>query len=245
MFDAFLRWFYINLVRFVYFTLMPTTIIGKENMPDPSEGPFLVVGNHFSYFEPPLIGIHFFNKKIRFFVSPDTLGDYAIIDSLYRVYDDQLIYVNRGAVDRKALHAGLNTLRAGNWLIIFPEGGVTAEAINLATRGASTTHMQGADFYTRKSGQLLRPRPGTAMLATQTEAKILPIGIWGTEKVEDNLRRWRRTRLTMHIGKPLPPMTMPEGVRGRERRAYMDQVGDEIMQAIADLIPEENRGPYR
>ena len=39
-------------------------------------------------------------------------------------------------------------------------------------------------------------------------------------------------------------MTMPEGLRGRERRAYMDQVGDEIMQAIADLIPEENRGPY-
>lgn len=243
MIDSFLRRFYFYLVLLVYKLLIPYKVEGWENVPDYDDGPYLIVANHFSYFEAPIMGFLLFNPKMRAFASPDTLGEYRLIDSLYRVYNDYIIYVDRGRVDRKALRAGIQTLNDGNWLLIFPEGGITQESIDVAKGGESTVHMQGG-YYTREPAVLLPARPGAAMLAAQTNAKILPIVLWGTEDVEENLPRFRRTKITMRIGKALEPMTVPPDLRGRERRAYIDRSSEKIMQAMANLLPEKYRGPY-
>ena len=240
---AFLRWFFYYFIALVYRVAMPYKVLGRENIPDVSEGPFMIVANHFSYFEVALIGLNFPLKKIRAFASPDTLGEFGIIDAFYKSYEEQIIYVRRGTADRDSLKAGIKALKDGLWVLIFPEGSVTEESLEVANRGESTSHLQGG-YYTRESGQLIKPRSGSALMAIQTQTPVIPVAFWGTEKVEGNIRRFRRTRITMHIGKPLPPFKMPDGVRGRERRAYMDDAAEQIMQAIADLMPEEHRGPY-
>ena len=244
MIDAFLRWFYRQAAALAFRLVAPYTIEGLENLPDPDDGPYLVIANHFSYFEGPLMGITFLHDKVRFFAAPDTLGEFWLIDSVYHVHRQYLIMIQRGVVDRQALQAGVKTLNEGNWLVIFPEGGITDHSIDIASQGESTTHLRGG-YYTREPAELLPARPGTALLATQTEAKILPMAFIGTEHVEGNLRNFRRSRLILRIGKPLPAMTMPEGLRGRERRAHIDRVSDEMMFALADLMPEENKGPYK
>lgn len=243
MIDAFLRWIYRYSLLLLYKLVAPYKIEGWENLPDRNDGPYLIVANHFSYFEAPLLMALLISENFRAVAALETGGEARIIDSLYRVYDRYLILVNRGRVDRKSLNAGLQALSERKWVFLFPEGGITEEAIRLASMGLPTDQLQEG-YRSRIPAVLLPARPGAAMLATRTNAKVLPIAFVGTELIEANLGRWRRTKITMRIGKPLEPMTLPEGVRGRERRAYLDMVGEKIMDAIADLMPEPYRGDY-
>jgi 1-acyl-sn-glycerol-3-phosphate acyltransferase len=73
---------------------------------------------------------------------------------------------------------------------------------------------------------------------------VVPVGIVGT--TDDFLERalhFKRPRLEMRIGEPF---TLP-GVQGKgsERREALQANADQIMQAIAALIPPEYRGVYQ
>ena len=222
---------------------VPCTVLGGENVPDPKDGPLLLVSNHFSYFEAPLICSLLYHNGFYGFASPDAMSKSKFIANLYNAHPEQIILIKRGAVDRQALQRGLKALQ-NDWLMLFPEGGVTAESVGMAVQGESANKLEKRS-YTRDPAELFPPRAGSAMLATQSQAKILPIAVWGTEKALPRAKRLRRTHVTMSIGAPLDPMTTPEGLRGRERRAHMDAMSEKIMQAIAALMPEAYRGPYR
>lgn len=49
----------------------------------------------------------------------------------------------------------------------------------------------------------------------------------------------------MHIGKPIGPFEIPAGVRGIEKKALIDQFGDEMMQALAQLLPATYHGDIK
>ena len=100
---------------------------------------------------------------------------------------------------------------------IFPEGGSWAEILR-------------------------SPRPGSAFLAARTRARILPVGLDGLTEVFRALKRFRRATITIRIGKPIGPFGSSE--RGRAGRGDLDEVGDQIMGAISELIPEARRGAY-
>jgi 1-acyl-sn-glycerol-3-phosphate acyltransferase len=90
---------------------------------------------------------------------------------------------------------------------------------------------------------MLRPaRPGTAYLAPQTAAPLLPIGLDGLVDLFPRLRLGRHAAVTVRIGKPFGPF-QAEG-QGRARRKQLEEIGHEIMQQIAELIPPERRGVY-
>ena len=90
---------------------------------------------------------------------------------------------------------------------------------------------------------VLRPaRPGAAFLATRTDARILPVGLYGFTEVFPCLGRFSRARVTIHIGKPFGPLTANGS--GRERRKQLDEIGHKIMRSIAELLPPELRGAY-
>ncbi|NDJ78790.1 MAG: hypothetical protein GYB65_21275, partial [Chloroflexi bacterium] len=91
--------------------------------------------------------------------------------------------------------------------------------------------------------QVLRPaRPGTAFLAAQSGAPILPIGIDGMTDLFPLVRRRKRAKITLNIGEPFGPF-VAEG-SGRQRREQLETIGHEIMGHIADLLPPERRGVY-
>lgn len=211
-------------------------ITGLENLP--ASGPLLVVSNHFSWFEAPLI-ILCLPFQVRFVVMSE-LGDLWYFRPVLLAY--KMVAIKRGRIDRAALREIGDGLANGDVVGIFPEGGIDPELQTAVSQGEST---QGRGQVSRLTAQLIPPRAGTALLATRNQVPILPIGFVGTEKVMGNLRRGRKTAVSMHIGQPFGPLAIPPDVRGKAKRQQLEQLGHGMMQQIANLLPPENRGVYR
>jgi 1-acyl-sn-glycerol-3-phosphate acyltransferase len=123
----------------------------------------------------------------------------------------------RGTASRAALSAVESVLAQGGVVGIAPEGGAWAAVLR-------------------------PPRPGTAFLAARTGARILPVGIDGASEIFPCLRKGRRAHVTVRIGEPFGPFQVSG--HGQERRRQLDEIGHQIMQHIAVLIPPERRGYY-
>ena len=195
------------------FTLLThMEILGAENLP--KEGPLLVAGNHFSFIDPVAF-VRIAPWPIEFVggaETPHAPGWTRIIPFLWGYHK-----LYRGTGARDALHAGEDILKKGGCLGIFPEGG------NWAT--------------------VLRPaRPGITFLATRTEARILPVGLYGFAQVFLRLGHFQRAKVTVNIGKPFGPFKASGS--GRAHRHQLDEIGHEIMRHIAELLPPELRGHY-
>ena len=104
------------------------------------------------------------------------------------------------------------------WLAIAPEG----------TRSKTESLQQG--------------KMGAAFLASKSGYPVLPVALTGTEDrgVVENLKKFRRSKIKIVIGKPFT-IEIPKG-KGREEA--LRQVTDEIMCQIAAMLPEKYRGVY-
>ncbi|HDQ35213.1 MAG TPA: 1-acyl-sn-glycerol-3-phosphate acyltransferase [Chloroflexi bacterium] len=200
------------VIRTLFNIITDLEIIGSKNLP-PS-GPLLLVANHFSYIDPVLM-IRTSPWPVEFvggFQLPNAPITVRLIPRLWGYYP-----VFRGTGSRYALQAAQAVLSQNGVLGIYPEGGSWAT--------------------------VLRPaRPGAAFIATQTGARLLPMGFDGLTEVFPNLRKGRRAKVTARIGKPFGPFHA-EG-RGRRRRKQLDEIGHEIMRHIAELLPPERQGHY-
>lgn len=181
----------------------------------PKSGPYLITINHVSLFEPPFL--------IAFWpTAPEGAGAVEIWDRpgqgiLVRLYHG--IPVHRGEFDRRLLETMIAVLQSGKPLLVAPEGGRTH---NLGMR---------------------RALPGVAYIIDKTHAPVVPVGIVGTtDNFLDRALHLQRPRLEMRIGQPfnLPPV---EG-KGTMRREALQANADQIMQAIAALVPPEYHGVY-
>ena len=186
----------------------------KQKLPD---GPLIIVSNHLSWLDIPLIGIAIprqiaFMAKKEYFHSPF----HRHLVDLYGGFT-----VERGAVDGTALKTAFKVLDEGRCLGLFPEG----------TRS--------------KSLQLQKGHVGTAFIALHKNAYILPIGVFGTEKIrykfESITHILYRPKVVVNIGEPF---VLPD-VQGHPSRKARDRSTDIIMRSIADLLPESYRGAYR
>lgn len=139
----------------------------------------------------------------------------AIVRWLPRMWG--LYRVRRSGSSRGALRQAEETLKEGGILGIFPEGGSWATVLR-------------------------PPRPGSAFLATRTQACVLPVGLDGLPEIFSSLKRFRRATVTIRIGKPIGPFKAT--AKGRIGRSELDTVGDSILRAIAELIPPGVRGVY-
>jgi 1-acyl-sn-glycerol-3-phosphate acyltransferase len=127
-----------------------------------------------------------------------------------------LIPLQRGDVDTSALRSALKALDEGYIFGIAPEG----------TRN--------------KTGRLIRGHPGAVILAVHSGAPILPVAHWGGENFLRNLRHLKRTDFHIRVGEPF--RLELDGVKmTRETR---QQIVDEMMERIAELLPQEYQGEY-
>lgn len=173
-------WFYrvCRVIASILFRLLTRwQVKGRENVP--SHGPLLVVANHLSLADVPLLGVSFDRRLV--FMAKVNLFRYPLISYLVRLFGS--IPVHRGKPDREALRRAVRLLADGQALAMFPEG----------TRG--------------RTGQLHRAFPGSALIASHSGATILPVGISGTERISRLAWRLRRPQITVNIGSPLrlPP----------------------------------------
>ena len=143
------------------------------------------------------------------------LRDHPVVGPIFRAYG--VIWIHRGRPDRKALHAALEGLAQGRIIALAPEG---RESLT----GALEDGNEGAAFIALKSG-----------------APIVPIAMTGTDNksIYDNLKNHKRTRVSLTVGKPF---FLQESAN---RRTRLQDGTRQIMETLADMLPEEYRGSYR
>ena len=200
------------LSKLAFWLVCDLKIEGAENFPE--TGPLVVVGNHFSFIDPPIM-VRISPIPMEFIGGALFPHAPRIVHFIPRLWGYLPVY--RGTGSRFALQEAEKVLKQGGVLALFPEAGAWAE--------------------------ILRPgRPGAAYLSSRTHTRLLPVGIDGLPDVFPMLRRGRRARVRVRIGKPFGPC--PPTSQDREGRKTLDQFTTEIMQRLAALIPAEKAGIY-
>lgn len=129
----------------------------------------------------------------------------------------KIIWMDRENTDFSAMRQVLNCLRNGEVVGIAPEGTRSSESVGL-----------------------LEGKGGAAVLASRASVPILPVGIFGTEKINAYWKKLRRPQINVRVG---APYHLPE-IDKNDRQAWLDRNKDEIMCRIAVLLPPEYRGYY-
>lgn len=218
--------------------LLDLKVDGLENVP--KDMPLIVIANHFSWFDAPLLTLSL-PFQPAFMVASESQR-FWFVRMFMRI--SRSIPIWRGRVDRRALGEAIARLKEGQSIAIFPEGGIDPRLAERRARG-ETIIEDDYGFISRHDAQLTHAEPGTAYLAVHSQAKLLPVALVGTEKILPNILRWRRTPVTVRIGPAFGPLTVETTLQKSERRRRLDQLATLIMHRIALLFPPENRGPFQ
>jgi 1-acyl-sn-glycerol-3-phosphate acyltransferase len=143
----------------------------------PATGPVLLVANHASFIDPPLVG-GVAPRQLNFLAKSD-LFRIPLFGGLIRRLNAHPL--RREGGDAGALRAALRILKEGGALLVFPEG----------------TRSEGGDLGPAK--------PGAGMLAVLGGAPVIPVYIEGSGRAWPRGRRFpRRANVTVTFGPPLP-----------------------------------------
>lgn len=146
---------------------------GADNLP--TEGPVLLVANHCSYLDPPLVGSTA-RREVNFLAQAG-LASFGPLRWWLRQVGVTLI--DRDAPSKEAMRLIGNCLKAGQVVGIFPEG----------TRS--------------KDGRVMPFKSGVEFLVRRSKATVLPIGIDGSFRSFPR-KAWfpRPTKITVRFGEP-------------------------------------------
>lgn len=179
-------------------------IEGLEHIP--AQGPCLVVSNHISWLDPPVLGCSVPHRQMHFMAKRE-LFDRRILGRLIAWLGS--FPVDRGQADRKSLRMALDLLEAGRIVCIFPEG----------TRGRAHEEMQAWHI-------------GMAMIAHHAQVPIVPAAVKHTrDLLEDRAPGAPRRKIWVRFGPPLDHSSL-EG-RGKARLA---QIQEQSFGAVTELL---------
>ena len=199
--------------RFTLRAFADWKVTGRENVP--SMGPLVVVANHLSNLDPPLLGASL-PRRIRFLAKDTLFVGGPLVRWFLGSYG--AFPVNRDGADVRAYRWALKLLNNDGALVVFPEG----------TRS--------------RNGQMQKAKPGVVGLVRSTKASILPVAITGTEHMGTWMRAVNPTgRIRVRIGEVF---SLPD-IEGRLSKEVTESLNTLIMQRVAELLPEEYRGEYR
>jgi 1-acyl-sn-glycerol-3-phosphate acyltransferase len=147
-------------------------IYGVENVPQTGE--VVVVSNHASYFDPPIVS----NCVCRpvAYMAKEELFEVPVLAQAIKLYG--AYPVSRGSADRQTIRSALEYLNNGWAVGVFLQGTRTPD------------------------GRITDPKRGAALLAAKAKAPLLPVSLWGSEKILQT--GWpipRAVPLTIRIGK--------------------------------------------
>jgi 1-acyl-sn-glycerol-3-phosphate acyltransferase len=212
--------------RFVVCLVMPVMTVwtrhtwsGQENLP--SSGGIILVPNHVSHFDP-LVVAHYVYAAGRWprFLGKASLWRVPVMGSLLRKV--QQIPVERGSVEAvKSLDVLIEALDQGGAVIIYPEGTTTLEP----------------DLWP------MRGKTGAARLALATGAPVVPVVMWGAEKIFDP----RTSKVSLRPRIPVtvaagPPIDLNRWAGAAPTRAVLDEMTEAIMLRLRDMLAEIRGG---
>lgn len=200
------------LIRNIGFTLLAklNRVEGMENVP--SQGPALLMINHIAFIDPMVV-MHVLPRNIVPLAKVEVY-DYPIIGIFPKLWG--VIPVRREEVDRRAIQQALEVLKAGEIVLVAPEG--------------------------TRSPQLQQGKEGVAYLATRSGVPVVPVAVDGTPgfpalRFTDS---WKQPGAVVRFGRPFRYREEFKRAGGSELRLLTD----EAMYALAALLPPERRGIY-
>jgi 1-acyl-sn-glycerol-3-phosphate acyltransferase len=151
---------------------------GREHVPH--VGGLLIVSNHISVFDPPILGS--FVPRPVYWMAMVELFQHRILGFLAPCM--RCIPVDRQKGDSGAVRAAVRRLRAGDCVVIFPEGGVRS----------------GEDSAFHGNGEF---KGGAATIALLARVPVLPVVLSGTRAAYD-WRNWffHRPPIRIEFGEP-------------------------------------------
>ena len=157
-------------------TVYRLRVAGRENWPATGGG--LICANHQSFFDPPLVGLTC-HRRMNY-LARESLFTVPVLGGLIKFLD--AIAIDREGSGLAGLKETLKRLKAGELVLIFPEGTRT------------------------RDGEVSALKPGFCALARRARAPLIPVGIDGAYQA------WPRTsplprlgRVAVVIGQPISP----------------------------------------
>lgn len=191
-------------------------IRGRENLP--ATGPIIAVCNHLNLIDPALHIISILPRDSIFMAKEELFRYWPI--PIFRILMDAAEAFpvrRRGTPEEReeAMRHAERVLAEGLVFGIYPEG----------TRS--------------RSGKLKEAYHGTAIIALRSGAPLIPVCIWGTEKLK-GIGWLSHPKVIIQFGKPfmLPP------IEGEATEDQMKSLTMYIMKQLAAVLPPEYRGKY-
>lgn len=185
--------------------LGPVRVRGQEHLP--SSGGALLAANHVSAVDPVVLLVvgHRCGRKVRF-LGVQELHDRRLLGWFVRA--GRHIPVVQGSASRAPLLAAEQALRAGELVLVYPEGTIPRDGEQTPAKG------------------------GVGLLALRAGVPVVPLRSRGLER--DQVRRWRpwrRLQLSVTVG---PPVDLPDVGGGRGAARY-SAIGDAVLAAVRRL----------
>jgi 1-acyl-sn-glycerol-3-phosphate acyltransferase len=216
---GFWRRFAVSLVKPLLWVWTRRTWAGMAHLP--AVGGVIIVPNHISHADPLVVG-HYINDAGRW---PQFLGKASIFRVPvvgYILRKARQIPVERGSVDAaRSLETMVAAVKDGGAVVIYPEGTTTREP----------------DLWP------MRGKTGAARVALITGAPVIPIAMWGPERMFDprtaklNLRP--RIPVTVVAG---PPLDLHRWAGAAPTKQVLDEMTDQIMHRLRDQLAEIRGG---
>lgn len=167
------KWTVVNPTFRLYFR---GRVEGAQHVPQ--QGPLVVVANHASDFDPPLLS-NCVRRPVSY-MAKEELFEVPVLAPAIRLYG--AYPVKRGSADRSAIREALKQLDQGWAVGVFLQGTRTVD------------------------GRIPNPKLGAALIAAKAQAPLLPVSLWGTQHILSKDSKLPRSQpLTVRIGKPIPP----------------------------------------
>jgi 1-acyl-sn-glycerol-3-phosphate acyltransferase len=181
---------------------------GAENIP--SSGPAVLASNHVGYLDFVFLGAaaHERRRLVRFMAKKEVF-DHKVSGPLMRGMHH--IPVDRYADRRRAVELGVDALRRGELVGMFPEGTISRS------------------FVPREG------KAGAARMALEAGAPLLPCAVWGSQRILTKGRPKnfeRRVGIDVYIGDPLPYDAHDDP--GVVTKRLMDEIGALVERAQRD-----------
>ena len=188
-------------------------IKGRQYIPE--HGPLILVGNHFTIWEPPMM-IYAIPRALNILAAGDIAWEPT---QAWATFIYGYIPTNREQLRPSTIREATKALKRDEFLVLFPEAGMNEDL------------------------ELRRGKPGAVYLSALTGARIQPVGFSGYGNDKKYWKNFHRMPLKIRIGKPFGPFALSR--EPEEKKSQLDEFSDEIMRRVAGLIPVDMRGVYR
>lgn len=195
-------------------------VSGMVNIKDIKE-PMIFICNHLSNSDALILNKVFREQDLTFVAGVKLSGN-----SLTNLGMEitKTVNIKPNTADKEAIANIVSCLKGGNNMLIFPEG----------TRSRTAT--------------LNEARKGIVLIQRLSKAKVIPVGLYGSEKLlpinEKDMARedFHHADVFLNIGKPVE---IEPKAKEEDRKDYEERATTSYMKSIAALLPEEYRGVYK